>query len=78
MRKIEMRQEVFRHNQCLDCKYQFEDSCLIYSDCRDCPMYFKPRRDEQTSDCCHCHCLVSITTEERKSGKCKFFKQKED
>lgn len=78
MRKIEMRQEVFLHNQCRDCEYQFENSCLIHSDCADCPMYFKPRQDERTHDRCNCHCLVPITTEERKSNKCKFFKQKED
>lgn len=65
------RQNVFLHNQCRDCQHQFEDACLTHFDCSSCPMYFKPRKIR------HCHCLTQITTEERKSGKCKFFKQKE-
>ena len=74
MRKT--REDVFVNKRCPYCQYQYEDSCLVYSDCEDCPMYFKPRQD---SDLLihHCHCLAPVTTEERKSGKCKFFKEKD-
>ena len=71
------RQDAFLHNQCRDCQHQFDDSCLVHDDCKTCPMYFKPRQNDG-SGVHHCHCLAPITTEERKSGKCKFFKQKEN
>ena len=68
------RQRVFLLEQCFNCRYQFEEACLTHlGRCKGCPMYFKPRSDK-THHCCHC--LAPVTIEERKSGKCKFFKQK--
>lgn len=73
------RQRLFEHSQCPNCNYRYEDACIVHTDCETCPMYFKPRpKVDQQSWIHHCHCLVPVTAEERRSGKCKFFKQKED
>lgn len=74
---IVQRRGVFLHSLCPYCQYLYEDSCLVHVSCKDCPMYFKPRQNDGIIHN-QCHCLAPITTEERKSGKCKFFKQKED
>ena len=77
MRKT--RQELFLHNsQCDACQYDYDITCPSHESCSTCPMYYKPRGQQGHEVIMHnCHCLAPLTTEERKSGKCKFFKQKE-
>ena len=74
------RQELFLHNgQCAACQYEYYNTCPSYEKCSDCPMYYKERDHQEGCGVIlhHCHCLAPLTTEERKSDKCKFFKQKE-
>ena len=59
--------------QCDKCAYSI---CLSKFCDKSCPMYYKPR---DTAFPRHkCHCVVNVTTEERKTGKCKFFKEVEN
>lgn len=56
--------------QCEKCAHNF---CLDKKCDKSCPVYFKPIGKAFPRN--KCHCVVKVTTEERKTGKCKFFKE---